>query len=166
MNNVIFTRRKAVLLSVELPPPWQTGAMDLELPAFVIPAAELTWRFSRSSGPGGQHVNTSDSRVELLWDISASEVLREDQRELLLLRLARRLHGAGVVTVTASEQRSQRRNREQALQRLAALITAALAPDPPQRKRSKPSRGSKMRHRAAKEQRSATKALRRRPRLG
>jgi ribosome-associated protein len=139
------------------------GCMDLEVsPALTIPATELGWRFSRSSGPGGQHVNTSDSRVELLWNVSDSAALSESQRLMLLTRLGPRLI-AGVITVTASEQRSQLRNREIALAKLADLVRVALAPDGPRRRPTKPTRGSKHRHLAAKQQRSATKQQRRRP---
>ena len=139
------------------------GCMDLEVsPALTIPAAELGWRFSRSSGPGGQHVNTTDSRAELSWDISGSAVLSESQRLTLLTRLGPRLV-AGVITVTASEQRSQLRNRETALAKLADLVRTALAPEGPRRRPTKPTRGSKYRHLAAKQQRSATKQQRRRP---
>ena len=92
--------------------------MDLEVsPALTIPATELGWRFSRSSGPGGQHVNTSDSRVQVSWNIADSAVLTDVQRTLLLTRLDGRLV-AGVVTIAASEQRSQLRNREIALAKL------------------------------------------------
>ena len=137
--------------------------MDLEVsPTLTIPAAELGWRFSRSSGPGGQHVNTSDSRVELLWNVQTSAVLSENQRDLLLARLDRTLVG-GVVTVTASEQRSQLRNREIALAKLADLVAAGLAPASPKRRATKPTKGSGRRHLAAKQQRSATKRQRRRP---
>src|SRR4051812_31260591 len=86
--------------------------MDLEVsPALTIPASELSWRFSRSSGPGGQHVNTSDSRVELSWNVNDSAALSDGQRLMLLTRLGRRII-SGVITVTASERRSQLRNRE------------------------------------------------------
>jgi ribosome-associated protein len=137
--------------------------MDREVsPALIIPAAELGWRLSRSSGPGGQHVNTTDSRAELLWNVSGSAVLSESQRLALLERLGPRLIG-GVITVTASEQRSQLRNRELALAKLADLVRAALAPEGPRRRPTKPTRGSKYRHLAAKQQRSATKQQRRRP---
>jgi ribosome-associated protein len=137
--------------------------MDLEVtPALTIPASELGWRFSRSSGPGGQHVNTSDSRVELFWNVLASAALTGEQRELLASRLGRRLI-AGVVTVASSEQRSQLRNRETALAKLAELIASGLAPNVPARRPSKPTRGSKRRHQAAKQQRSSTKRLRQRP---
>lgn len=143
----------------------QTGVMDLFVSdALTIPAAELGWRFSRSSGPGGQHVNTSDSRVELLWNVADSQVLSDGQQEILLARLERRLVN-GVLTVTAHEQRSQLRNREIALEKLALLVEAALAPPPASRRRTKPTRGSKRRHQAAKQQRSATKQLRKRPPL-
>ncbi len=137
--------------------------MDLVVsPALTIPAAELTWRFSRSSGPGGQHVNTSDSRVELSWNAAASAALSEQQRLVLLRRLDRRLI-AGVLTVAASERRSQLRNREAALERLAALVAGALAPEAPARRRTKPTRGSNYRRLDAKKQRSATKRQRQRP---
>ncbi|HWU59478.1 MAG TPA: alternative ribosome rescue aminoacyl-tRNA hydrolase ArfB [Microbacteriaceae bacterium] len=137
--------------------------MDLEVsPALTIPAAELGWRFSRSSGPGGQHVNTSDSRVELTWNIVDSVALSEDQRMLLLARLGRRLV-AGAITVTAAEQRSQLRNREIALSKLADLVSTGLAPDAPRRRATKPTKGSDRRRLAAKEQRSETKRQRQRP---
>jgi len=138
--------------------------MDLEVsPALTIPASELGWRFSRSPGPGGQHVNTSDSRVELSWNVATSVSVTADQRARLLVRLDHRLVG-GVITVAASEQRSQLRNREIALTKLAELVSAALAPDAPRRRAIKPTRGSTRRRLAAKEQRSATKQQRRRPR--
>lgn len=137
--------------------------MDLEVsPALTIPAAELGWRFSRSSGPGGQHVNTSDSRVELSWNIADSATLSDSQRLTLLTRLERRLI-AGVITVTASERRSQLRNREIALAKLSHLVAEALAPEGPRRRATKPTRGSNRRRLAAKEQRSATKRQRQRP---
>lgn len=137
--------------------------MDLEVaPALTIPAAELGWRFSRSSGPGGQHVNTSDSRVELTWDVAGSAVLTEQQRALLLARLEPRLIG-GAITVTASAHRSQLRNREIALAKLADLVRAGLAPEGPRRRATKPTRGSQRRRLAAKEQRSQTKRQRQRP---
>lgn len=137
--------------------------MDLEVSReLVIPEAELGWRFSRSSGPGGQHVNTSDSRVELFWNVAASKVLTDPQRERLLSRLARDLV-SGVLTVTASEQRSQLRNRESALLKLANQVRTALAPDPAPRRPTKPTKGSARRHLATKTQRSQTKRLRQRP---
>jgi ribosome-associated protein len=137
--------------------------MDLEVsPALTIPASELSWRFSRSSGPGGQHVNTSDSRAELSWNIAASAALSDGQRLMLLARLGQRLT-AGVITVTASERRSQLRNREIALAKLADLVAEGLAPGAPARRATKPTRGSTRRRLAAKEQRAQTKRQRRRP---
>jgi ribosome-associated protein len=137
--------------------------MDLEVtPGLTIPAAELRWRFSRSSGPGGQHVNTSDSRVQLSWNVAESVVLDDDQRAVLLAALSRRLVG-GAVTVASSEQRSQLRNRERALENLAGLVADALAPPGAPRRPTRPTRGSARRHLAAKQQRSATKRQRQRP---
>ncbi|MFC6355701.1 alternative ribosome rescue aminoacyl-tRNA hydrolase ArfB [Luethyella okanaganae] len=137
--------------------------MDLDVaPTLMIPATELAWRFSRSSGPGGQHVNTSESRVELSWNIADSLALSEAQRQMLLTRLGRRLVN-GAVTVAASEQRSQLRNREIALEKLAVLVAAGLAPDATPRRATKRTRGSDRRRLAAKQQRSATKKQRQRP---
>ncbi|WP_025133917.1 alternative ribosome rescue aminoacyl-tRNA hydrolase ArfB [Leucobacter sp. PH1c] len=137
--------------------------MHLEIGrGIVIPETELRWRFSRSSGPGGQHVNTSDSRVELSWDIRASAAVDDAQRARLLERLGGRVH-AGVITVAASERRSQLRNRQAAQDRLVGLIAAALAPDGPARRATKPTRGSQRRRLDAKRRRSDTKQQRRRP---
>jgi ribosome-associated protein len=137
--------------------------MDLEVSrSLTIPASELGWRFSRSSGPGGQHVNTSDSRVELSWNVGESTALSDSQRRRLEARLGGRLV-AGVITVSASERRSQLRNREIALAKLADIVAAGLAPDAAPRRRTTPTRGSKLRRLAAKEQRSATKRQRQRP---
>jgi ribosome-associated protein len=127
-----------------------------------IPAQELTWRFSRSSGPGGQSVNTTDSRVELVFDVRRSSALPEPLRERLLSRLAHRLVD-GRLTIAASEYRSQHRNREAARARLADLLTEASAPAPPKRRPTRPTRGSKERRLSAKSRRSQTKSLRRRP---
>ena len=138
--------------------------MDIEVtPALTIPAAELRWKFSRSSGPGGQHVNTSDSRVQLTWSIADSSVLSDEQRERLLTRLGRRMV-VGAITVTVQEQRSQLRNRQSALDALAELVRDALAPPGPLRRATRPTRGSARRHAAAKQQRSQTKQQRQRPR--
>jgi ribosome-associated protein len=137
--------------------------MDLEVsPALTIPASELGWRFSRSSGPGGQHVNTSDSRVELFWNIGSSAALSDVQRARLLMRLEGRLV-TGVITVTASAQRSQLRNREMARAKLADLVAAGIAPEAARRRATKPTRGSNHRRLAAKQQRAATKQQRKRP---
>jgi ribosome-associated protein len=125
-----------------------------------IPAAELAWRFSRSSGPGGQGVNTTDSRVELSWDVAGSEVLPASIRERALERLGSRLV-QGVLTVTASEHRSQLRNREAAAARLAGLVGGAIAPPPQARRATRPSKGSVERRIAAKKRRGQTKRNRR-----
>lgn len=131
-------------------------------PELTIPAAELEWRFSRSSGPGGQHVNTSDSRVQLSWNVRDSAVLSGGQRTVLVRRLGSRFV-SGALTVTSSEHRSQLRNRESALTKLAHLVAGGLAPEVPGRRATKPTRGSNRRRLAAKERRSATKQQRRRP---
>ena len=125
-----------------------------------IPAHELRWRFSRSSGPGGQSVNTSDSRVELSWDVVNSTALGPIQRNRALNRLATRLVD-GVVTVTSSEQRSQLQNRERAEARLALLVREAIAPPPRTRRPTKPSRGAVEKRIASKKRRSETKRQRR-----
>ncbi len=125
-----------------------------------IPVAELAWRFSRSSGPGGQGVNTTDSRVELSWDLAASQALPEPLRERAVARLGGRLVG-GVLTVTASEHRSQLRNREAAAARLVALVAAAIAPPPARRRPTRPSKGSVERRIAAKKHRGTIKKFRR-----
>ena len=126
----------------------------------VIPGSELRERFSRSSGPGGQSVNTADSRVELSFDVERSVVLPEWARDRITERLAGRLAG-GVLTVAASEQRNQLANRQNARARLAALLEEAVAP--PQRPRvpTRPSRGSNERRLQAKRNRSAVKRGRR-----
>lgn len=127
-----------------------------------IPDSELAWRFSRSSGPGGQGVNTTDSRVELVWDAAASRALSPVQRERVLERLSRRLVG-GVLTIAASEQRAQLRNREAALARLADVVAEALRPPSATRRPTKPTRGAKERRLSAKQRRTQTKQLRRPP---
>ncbi|GGO87074.1 aminoacyl-tRNA hydrolase [Wenjunlia tyrosinilytica] len=121
-----------------------------------VPEAELQWRFSRSSGPGGQHVNTSDSQVELRYDIANSAVLPEVWRERALERLAGRLVD-GVVSVRASEHRSQWRNREVALTRLGALLAEATAPPPRPRRATRPTRGMIERRLENKRRRSQIK---------
>jgi ribosome-associated protein len=126
----------------------------------VLPAAELHERFSRSSGPGGQSVNTADSRVELSFDVEHSAALPEWARARAAERLAGRLVG-GVLTVTASEQRSQLANRQAARSRLAGLIRDAIAP--PQRPRipTRPGRAANERRLEAKRNRAAIKRTRR-----
>ena len=125
-----------------------------------IPAAELAWRFSRSSGPGGQGVNTTDSRVEPSWDLLGSDLLPLTLKERAVSRLGNRLV-QGVITITAAEHRSQLRNREAAAARLAALVASAIAPPPRARRATKPSRGSVERRIAEKKRRGETKRNRR-----
>ena len=127
-----------------------------------IPESELSWRFSRSSGPGGQGVNTADSRVELVWDAAGSTALSPLQRERLLDRLSGRLAG-GLLTIAASEHRAQLRNRDAARARLAALVAEALRPPSPPRRATAPSRGAKERRLSAKQRRTDLKRLRRPP---
>ncbi len=139
------------------------GCVDADLvvtPALTVPAAELRWRFSRSSGPGGQGVNTTDSRAELTWELGASAVLSPAMLERLRTALASRLTGDAVVVV-ASEYRSQLRNRQAARLRLAALLRAALAPPPAARRPTRPSAGARRRRLEDKRHRSEVKRLRR-----
>lgn len=130
-----------------------------------LPDDALSWRFSRSSGPGGQGVNTTDSRVELSVDVSAVLWTVPEQEARVRARLAARLRG-DVLTVAASEHRSQLRNREAALTRVVALLDEALAPPGPPRRATRPSRASRERRAAGEKQRRTVKELRRRPRLG
>lgn len=134
------------------------GALRLS-PRLVIPAAELRWRFSRSSGPGGQNVNTTDSRVELIFDLAASEALSPLLRSRALGRLAGQLV-EGCVVIAASEQRSQWQNRVAAQRRLVALLQEALRPPPPPRRATRPTRGSVQRRLEAKQRRGAVKRQR------
>lgn len=122
----------------------------------VIPAGELTERFSRSSGPGGQGVNTADSRVELSFDVARSPTLPSALRERMLERLATRLAG-GVITIAASEHRAQLANRAAARARLVALLRGAAAPPRRGRRATKPSRGSQERRLADKKHRGDIK---------
>ncbi|MBW0167430.1 MAG: aminoacyl-tRNA hydrolase [Vulcanococcus sp.] len=140
--------------------------MDLRLSErWVIPAAELRWRFSRSSGPGGQNVNTTDSRVELLFDLATTPSLPPH----LQARALRRLEGKlveGCVVIAASEHRSQWQNRVAAQRRLVELLQEAIKPPPPPRRPTKPTRASVQRRLAAKKQRGAVKQQRQgRPQL-
>jgi len=135
---------------------------DLQVTSSVlIPEAELSWRFSRSSGPGGQGVNTTDSRVELLWDVAATSALGPTLKARALERLADRLVDGAVLAVTASEQRSQYQNRLAAERRLVDAVAAAIAPPPRPRRPTKPTRGSVDRRIAEKKRRGETKRLRR-----
>ncbi len=126
-----------------------------------VPARELLEQFSRSSGPGGQSVNTADSRVQLSLDLATTSALNDGQRALALDRLASWIAGT-VLTIAASEHRSQRQNRRAARDRLANLLRDALAPESVRRP-TRPTYGSRVRRIAAKRQHSQTKATRRRP---
>jgi ribosome-associated protein len=126
----------------------------------LIPERELRWRFSRSSGPGGQGVNTADSRVELSFDIARSSALGPTQRARALERLGGRLVD-GVLTVRASAQRAQLQNREAARERLAAVLAKAIAPPPPKRRPTAPSKAAVERRLADKRRRATKKRLRR-----
>jgi ribosome-associated protein len=134
----------------------------LRVRSVVIPPGELHWRFSRSSGPGGQSVNTSDSRAELSFDVATSTALPEALRQRALSRLATRLTD-GVLTVAASEHRSQLRNREAARTRLAALLDAAFAPPARRRRPTRPTKRSIERRITGKRHRGETKRLRQPP---
>ena len=140
---------------------------DLRIPpgpgcprGLVVPAAELAERFSHASGPGGQGVNTADSRVQLSLDLGSTSALGEKQRERALSVLGERLTGT-VLTIAAAEHRSQRRNRAAARERLGEILRAALTPPVP-RRATKPTRASKLRRLDAKKRRSEVKARRRR----
>jgi ribosome-associated protein len=135
-------------------------AVTIQVRGAVIPPDELSWRFSRSSGPGGQSVNTTDSRVEVSYDLGGSDALGPVLKERALRALAGRL-ADGVITVTAAEHRSQLRNREAAASRLAALLEAATAPPSPPRRPTRPSRAARERRLADKQRRSQIKRLRR-----
>jgi ribosome-associated protein len=126
----------------------------------VIPEAELHWRFSRSSGPGGQGVNTTDSRVELSYDVARSSALSPMLRRRAMDRMSGRLVD-GVLTVTAQEHRSQLRNREAAQARLVELLAEAIAPPPRPRRPTRPSAAANERRVAAKRRRAETKRMRR-----
>jgi ribosome-associated protein len=126
----------------------------------VIPESELSWRFSRSSGPGGQGVNTTDSRVELSLDVAGTTALGPTYRARALERLGPRLVD-GVLTVTASEHRSQLRNREAAEQRLVETLRTAIAPPPRPRRATRPTSASVERRIADKKRRSQLKRMRR-----
>ena len=143
-----------------------TGSDDAagDLPvtgSLVVPATALSWRFSRSSGPGGQGVNTADSRVELSVAPLELPGLTETQRQRLAARLGDRLVD-GVLTIAAGEHRQQLRNRQAARERLAAVLRAALAPPPPARRRTTPTKGSQERRIREKKQRGELKRQRRR----
>ena len=136
---------------------------DLQITASVaVPRSELAWRFSRSSGPGGQGVNTADSRAELRFDLAATAAIPEHLKARAMDRLAARLVD-GAIVITASEHRSQLQNRKAAEMRLVALLAEAMAPPAKARRATRPSRGAVQRRLDAKRRRSQTKRLRRDP---
>lgn len=144
--------------------------MDLVVPTgpgvpegLTVPGSDLVERFSRSSGPGGQGVNTADSRVELELDLAAFAGFTPTQRRRVLRALGPRLVDDRLLVVTASEHRQQRRNRVAARERMADLLRSALAPPPPARRPTRPTRGSRERRLEAKKRRGETKAARSRP---
>lgn len=130
-------------------------------PRLAIPRAELEVKATRAGGPGGQHVNTSSTRIELRWNVRTSRALDDALRDQLLARLASRLDTDGGIRVVASEYRSQRQNREAAEARLAALVRAATVV-PKRRKPTKPTRTSIVRRMEGKQHQSDKKAARRR----
>ena len=132
-------------------------------PELRLPLTELEFRATRSGGPGGQHVNTSSTRVELWWDVAASPSLTDEQRLRLLNRLGSRLDSAGRLRLVSSESRSQLRNRESVTERLREMVAQALTVPRP-RRRTKPTRASKIAREEAKRRRSAVKRERRPPR--
>ena len=145
------------------------AANDLPVPpgpgnpgGLVVPGTELTERFSRSSGPGGQAVNTTDTRVELLFTPGTSSAFTSAQRERVLAALGERLVG-DELRIVASSHAAQLRNRNEARDRLAALLRQALMPPPPTRRRTRPSRRARQRRLDTKKQRGRTKSLRRPP---
>ena len=132
-------------------------------PALQVPISELEYRASRSSGPGGQHVNTSSTRIEIWWDIAGSPSLTPEQRAQLLERLRTRLDSQGRLRLVSGESRSQLRNRENVTERLREVVAAALAVRK-KRKPTKPSPGAKAARLEAKRRRALTKQQRRAPR--
>jgi ribosome-associated protein len=129
-------------------------------PALSIPRSEVQYRASRAGGAGGQHVNTSSTRIELLWDLPGSSVVSEDERQRLRLKLAARLDSDGMVRIVASDRRSQAQNRQAADARLAAIVKHALAV-PKKRRPTKPTRSSKERRLSEKKRHSEKKRDRR-----
>ena len=129
-------------------------------PSLTIPRAELLFRASRAGGAGGQHVNTSSTRIELLWDLTRSASVTDEQRERLLSKLAARLDAEGFVRVVASARRSQQQNREEAEQRLAQLVRQALVV-PKTRRKTKPGRAAKEKRLSEKRRHAERKQNRR-----
>ncbi|HEV7990413.1 MAG TPA: alternative ribosome rescue aminoacyl-tRNA hydrolase ArfB [Gemmatimonadaceae bacterium] len=135
------------------------GAIEVT-PSLAIPRGELLYRASRAGGAGGQHVNTSSTRIELLWNLRTTAVLDEPTRERVAAKLSSRLDGEGWIRVVSSARRSQQQNREAAEARLAELVRAAMVVRK-RRKPTKPSRGAKEARLAEKKKRGETKRQRR-----
>lgn len=129
-----------------------------------IPLSEISFRFSRASGPGGQNVNRTASRVELLFDVAGSPSLPEPTRERVLQRLARYIDSSGMLHLVAESTPSQWRNRQEAVKRFQRLMARAIQP-PKRRVATRPTRSSRERRLRSKRQRSRTKTLRQKPRL-
>jgi ribosome-associated protein len=125
--------------------------------------SELEFRYTRSGGPGGQHVNTSATRVELVFDLTASQALTDEERTLAARRLRSRLDGDGRLRVVAQDERSQSRNRRLAVERFCELMRDALRPPPPPRRPTRPGRAAEERRLAGKRQTGTSKRLRRPP---
>lgn len=131
-------------------------------PDVAVDDGELTWAFSRSSGPGGQHVNTTSTKAELRFDVASSPSLTDAQRARALERLGSRVTAGGVLILTASEERSQTRNRNAALARFRTLLAEALAPPPAPRRPTRPTAAARRRRAEHKRRTSERKLLRRR----
>ena len=130
-------------------------------PTLTIPPTEVSFRASRAGGPGGQHVNTSSTRIELLWDLTHSKAVTEDERARLLQKLAARLDAEGMIRVVASDRRSQSQNREAAAERLAKIVRQALVV-PRKRRATRPTAGSREQRLSEKKRRGERKRDRRR----
>jgi ribosome-associated protein len=128
-----------------------------------LPVAELEYRFSRAGGPGGQHVNTSSTRAEVVFDLDRSPSLTDDEKALARRRLRGRLDGEGRLRVVAQDERSQLRNRELAIRRLEELLREALRPPPPPRRPTSPTRTAREQRLAGKRRTGQAKRLRRPP---
>jgi ribosome-associated protein len=144
---------------IESPPPVPEHALLTVNEQLAIPLAELTYRATRSGGPGGQHVNTSATRVEVEFDVASSPSLTDAQRARIMERMANRIDGSGLLRLASSEQRSQHQNREDVTQRLARLLADALK-ERKARKRTKVPRAAKEARLKSKKQRAETKRRR------
>ena len=130
-----------------------------------IPLAELRFKFSRSSGPGGQNVNKLNTRAELHFDFAHSAALSPVQKQRIEEKLASRLSGQGLLVVYSERFRTQGRNRDDCLEKFSALLAAAIKPPPPKRRKTKPGRAAKAKRLAGKKRHAHKKKSRRRPSL-